>query len=83
METNTRVESLTSENATASTSYANAVKGVLGGKGIYANAVNDVLGGKGNDKRMQEGSIKGERKLCLKSDGNGWLYRSALANFTN
>ncbi|KAI8527296.1 hypothetical protein RHMOL_Rhmol12G0064100 [Rhododendron molle] len=79
METNTRVESLTSGNATASTSYANAVKGVLGGKGTYANAVNDVLGGKGNDKRMQEGSFKGERKLCLKSDGNGWLYRSAVA----
>ncbi|KAF7152347.1 hypothetical protein RHSIM_Rhsim01G0053100 [Rhododendron simsii] len=65
MDTSNRVEISTKGNAAGSASYVNAVKGVLGGKG--------------NDKRMEDGSVQEERKLCLKAEGNGWLYRSAVA----
>ncbi|KAF7123922.1 hypothetical protein RHSIM_Rhsim12G0049400 [Rhododendron simsii] len=65
MDTSHRVEISTKGNVAGSASYVNAVKGVLGGKG--------------NDKRMEDGSVQEERKLCLKAEGNGWLYRSAVA----
>ncbi|KAF7152935.1 hypothetical protein RHSIM_Rhsim01G0037700 [Rhododendron simsii] len=65
MDTSNRVEISTKGNVAGSASYVNVVKGVLGGKG--------------NDKRMEDGSVQEERKLCLKAEGNGWLYRSAVA----
>lgn len=65
MEKSRRLEGSTSGKPTGFTSYANALKGVLGGKDNY--------------KRMKEGSIQEERKLCLNAEGNGWLYHGAVA----
>lgn len=62
---NQRVEVLTSANSNGLRTYAQAIKGFPGGK-------ND-------EKRMEEGSFQEYRKLILKPEGNGWLYRSVVA----
>lgn len=63
--TNQRVEVLTSGNSNGFRTYAQAIKGFPGGK-------ND-------EKRMEEGNFQEDRKLILKPEGNGWLYRSVVA----